>query len=532
MTDEKKPLPYGISDFKKLIEGNFYYVDKSLFIKELLKEKTEVNLIPRPRRFGKTLNMSMLRYFFEANPRSPDQQEQQNRHLFEHLAISTFPTAMAHQGQYPVIFISLKDVHQKTWGNCYEQIKKILSEEFRRHKYVLESDALDPDQKRDFQEILQKTASEEVCRNALADLLRYLYQYYQKPAIVLIDEYDAVIHAAHLYNSNQEGSATCHFYTDAIDFMRSFLGGGLKDSTILEFAVVTGILRVAKESIFSGLNNLAIETFLSNFYADKFGFTEPEVAALRAYYNLPQTKDEMRDWYDGYQSGEHCVYTPWSIINIARYKILQAYWTKTAQENIIRRLVEPGNTEQRADLSILMSGGTIEKKIDENIAFERVDTHADALWNLLLFSGYLTFSSITAKQAGRYAQLKIPNREIAELYFSSIQDWFYEQANTKNYFEILKKLVAGDTQEFKELFTDFVRKSLSTFDIRKNEPENFYHALVLGMLIGLHETHEIKSNRESGTGRYDVVLIPKDHQLPGIIFECCSKVISSSHRAK
>ncbi len=504
--ENKKSIPIGVSDFKKLIEENYYFADKSLLIKELLDSKAAVTLIPRPRRFGKTVNISMLRYFFEQSIK----EENSNRHLFKDFAIEKHSECMAHQGQYPVIWLTLKDIKTSSWELCYRGIQEVLSSEFLRHRYLLDSDVLDKLQKRKFEEVLDGSADETLCRRALLNLSQYLFKYHHKRAIILIDEYDTPIHAAFAND----------YYNKAIEFFRDFLGAGLKDNSNLEFAFMTGILRVAKESIFSGLNNLEVRTIIQEGYSDKFGFLEEEVVKMLNYFNLSSNMDEVRKWYDGYQSGPHKVYNPWSIVSMIKNKgIIEPYWVNTSDNLIIRDLAR-GNAERiDEELKILMSGGMVTKQINEGIIFQHISYDMDAFWNFLLFNGYLTFENYRTGEMGSFAELKIPNVEVAILYRTIVLAWFKAEVIKQDHQKMLAALAEGNVTEIKRVFELFSGEVLSVFDTSKKEPEKFYHILTLGMFAALMQTHEVRSNRESGAGRYDVMIIPKDHSRVGFIIE-------------
>ncbi|MBX9831286.1 ATP-binding protein [Candidatus Babeliales bacterium] len=499
-----KKLPIGLSDFKELIQENYYFVDKSLLIRDLLEEGAKALLIPRPRRFGKTLNMSMLHYFFEKMPES-------NCDLFNHLKISQYPESMVHQGQYPVIFLTFKDAKKLTWDGCLEKIKNVLSSEFRRHKYLLESSELDLQQKNSFQAIIDGSASQGVVENSLKDLTSYLCVYHGKRPIILIDEYDAPIQAGFMNG----------YYKEIINFMREMLSEGLKDNQSLHFAVMTGILRVAKESIFSGLNNLKICSLMNNAYSDKFGLLEDEVRDLMDHVGLVDNLDDIKTWYNGYASGDdHTVYNPWSVLNYADNDGKFApYWINTSENAIIKELIEKGSTDLKLDIEQLLAGNAIEKYVNDNIVFQSVFSQADAVWSFLLFSGYLSFDKIYLKEELLYAELRIPNLEVKSFYKIVILEWLKNNMSMKNYLDMLNSLVSGDIQEFKNIFYDFVIKSMSAFDTGGNEPEKFYHAFVLGMLVSLSENYEVKSNKESGYGRYDVMIIPKNPSMYGVIME-------------
>jgi len=521
----KRELPIGVSDFEKVITGNYAYADKTLFIKELIKGKVEVTLFPRPRRFGKTLNLSMLKYFFEKTDIS-------KRHLFDGLAISNYPEIMANQGQYPVIFMTFKDVKAPTWSECYEKITSIISRECKRHKTCI--DALSESEQEIFQALINKTASKGDCEDSLLLLSQLLYSQFNAKVVLLIDEYDTFIHEAYLNG----------YYDDAIGFARNFFSAGLKDNNYLQQSVITGILRVAKESIFSGLNSLEVCTFLGIHYTDKFGFLESEVLSLLSEYDRADQIDAVRTWYNGYESGKHHIYNPWSIITFLRQEgAFAPYWVNTGKSDLIKKLVIGDQKQLREDLDMLMTGKYIVKKVDEDIVFSRLDRDPNVIWSFLLFTGYLTFRqativpSDTSKKPAltetssspatpvlpvstyQTVELYIPNTEIFSLFESVVGEWLRDTIDIKSQEQMLKHLVAGEIEPFKNFFSDFVRESLSVFDVSGKEPELFYHAFVLGMLIGLRNTHEIKSNRESGYGRYDVMIIPRDNSKPGIIIE-------------
>lgn len=499
-----KKLPIGIDNFEELISQNYYFVDKSLLIKELLDNGAKVTLIPRPRRFGKTLNLSMLQNFFEKN-------ENQKRQLFDGLNITKHPDIMNHQGQYPVIFISFKDAKKETWEECYEKIIRLIATEFSRHKYLLDSNTLSTAQQKDFLSVINYTASKTVYESALKDLSFYLTNYHKNKPIMLIDEYDAPIQSG--FSNN--------YYKDVINFMRGMLCAGLKDNSSLKFAVMTGILRVAKESIFSGLNNIEVCSITSIFYADKFGLTEAEVAETTKEYGLISELDKIRAWYDGYHTGQNFnVYNPWSIINFLKNKgIFQPYWLNTSDNLIIKELIENGSNELKQDIEQLLAGNNIEKLVNENIIFDSVYSQSDAVWSFLLFCGYLSFDKIYIKNELLYGSLRLPNIEVKSFYKTVVLDWIKNRVTMSNYLNMLNKLTSGNIEEFKDLFYDFTLKSLSSFDVGGDEPEKFYHALVLGMLVALDENYIIKSNREAGYGRFDLMIIPKNAKELGIIIE-------------
>jgi hypothetical protein len=521
----KRILPIGVSDFEKVITGKYAYADKTLFIKELIEGKVETTLIPRPRRFGKTLNLSMLKYFFEKTDIS-------KHHLFDGLAISNYPEIMANQGKYPVIFMTLKDVKHSSWKQCYQHLVTLIAELYKYHRSALR--ITDPDDQVRFDAVASEKASETWCHDALRFLSRCLSQTYQQKVVLLIDEYDTFIHEAYLNG----------YYDDAIGFARNFFSAGLKDNNYLQQSVITGILRVAKESIFSGLNSLEVCTFLGIHYTDKFGFLESEVLSLLSEYDRADQIDAVRTWYNGYESGKHHIYNPWSIITFLRQEgAFAPYWVNTGKSDLIKKLVIGDQKQLREDLDMLMTGKYIVKKVDEDIVFSRLDRDPNVIWSFLLFTGYLTFRqativpSDTSKKPAltetssspatpvlpvstyQTVELYIPNTEIFSLFESVVGEWLRDTIDIKSQEQMLKHLVAGEIEPFKNFFSDFVRESLSVFDVSGKEPELFYHAFVLGMLISLRNTHEIKSNRESGYGRYDVMIIPRDNSKPGIIIE-------------
>ncbi len=502
---DRKKLPIGVYDFARLIGENYYFVDKSLLIKELLDSGAAVTLLPRPRRFGKTVNMSMLNYFFEKT-------ELTNRHLFDGLKIAEHPECMAQQGQYPIIFLTFKGVKERSWTDIFPSIKDVIEKEFDRHGYLSESQAISELQRRKFQAIIDGEGTATDYKNSLLLLSACLYKHHQKRPIILIDEYDAPIHAAFEYR----------YYEDVVIFMRNFLSGGFKDNPNLAFGVLTGILRVAKESIFSGLNNLAVDTMLSDSYADKFGLQEDEVTQMLAYFDVSEELARVRHWYDGYQSGNHKLYNPWSIINFIKYRKFEPYWVNTSDNALLKRVMQNGPDRLKIDLEQLLQGIPVTKPINQNIVLPDIMTDESAAWGLLLMSGYLTFENLRPdpnNEGVEIAEFKMPNAEVASIYKTQILSWFKIGGSDDDYQSLLRSLIDGKIEEFQELFDAFVSQTLSVFDVTGRNPERFYHGLVLGMLASLRDSHEVVSNRESGTGRYDVSIFPRDVKKPGIIIE-------------
>ncbi len=499
----RKKLPVGISDFETIMTQDYYFVDKSLLIKEILDSGAAVTLIPRPRRFGKTLNFSMIKCFFEKTKKS-------KLHLFDNLKISKEPEYIKHQGQYPVIYLTFKDVKDLNWTNCYNNMKDLVSKEFQRCDYLLQGDLLSAREKKDFTEILSRQANQSVFGNALKNLSSYLHRYYKKKPIILIDEYDAPIHSGFLNK----------YYDEVINFMRIFLSAGVKDNSDLSFSLFTGILRVAKESIFSGLNNLEVCSLLSNLYADKFGLTESEVQQILSDYSIQNKNENIKSWYNGYKVGNKTIYNPWSIINLVKNDgATQPYWINTSNNDIIKELFFKGDLNLKNDIETLLGRIDIKKTIKESISFQQVFSGGDIVWSFMLFSGYLTFTNCFFEDGLQYCNLKIPNTEVYSFFKEIVFEWLKTGLDFNLYQKMLKSLIDGDLDIFQEIFSSFVPKSLSVFDVGGDEPEKFYHAFVLGMLVTLQGTHHIKSNRESGFGRYDVMIIPKDKNQYGIIIE-------------
>lgn len=496
--DMRKTMPIGISDFRKIREGNYYYADKSLLIRELLDNGSEAVLFPRPRRFGKTLNLSMLRYFFE-------QTDSDTSLLFRDLAIWRQGQAYTQrQGRYPVIYLTLKDIKCSDWLQCQQEISRVIGEEYRRHASLLDSGKLFPDEERQFIAIMEKTADASAYRNSLKQLSDWLERCYESKTVILIDEYDTPILAGYIQG----------YYDDIIGFMRHLLSGALKDNSSLERGVLTGILRIAKESVFSGLNNLKVYSLLSPGFSTHFGLTESEVASLFNQYGYAEKLPEVKAWYNGYRFGDSTVYNPWSILNyVADGDGPRPYWVNTSSNDLVRQLLTEGGTEVKKELERLVQGETILKEIDDNISFRDIAANSGVLWSFLLFCGYLNIVSQT-QDMHLVGELQIPNREVAFLFESVIRSWFEAGVPGDQYRALLKALVDGDMETFGYLFDDFVRKTFSLFDTGGEEPEKVYHAFVLGLLVGLRDSYEVKSNRESGYGRYDVMLIPRTSKGP------------------
>jgi hypothetical protein len=496
-----KKTPIGISDFKEIINENCYFVDKSLLIKEVIKG-SKIILYPRPRRFGKTMNLSMLRYFYDNS--------EDNAHLFENLAISQEQSIMQKQGKHPVIFITFKDVKSDNLAHCMESIYDLIAKVFDDLKYVLEDKKISDFHINFYNRIVTKTGSQLDFENSLKYMCEYLYHSHKMNPVILIDEYDMPIHSAYVYG----------YYDKLIIFIRNLLSACLKDNNYLEKAVMTGILRVAKESIFSGLNNLDVCSILQSYSSDKFGFTEKEVEKCLADYDLSDRLPEIKEWYDGYNFYGFEIYNPWSILNFLNRKTISPYWVNTSGNEMIKNLLQVAKSGVKKDLEILVENGSISRVIQDNIVYADVDQSDDALWNFLLMSGYLRYDNL--QQEGLYwmAELSIPNKEVQYLFeYEVIKSWFNKTQNDVKLECILDYLTKGDLNLFKYNFIQFCQNSFSYFDVSGKESEKFYHAFVLGMIISLKNSYTIKSNRESGFGRYDIMMIPMDKSQRAIIFE-------------
>lgn len=497
-----KRLPIGTSDFKDLIDENYYYVDKTLLIEELKRTNGKVLLLTRPRRFGKTLNLSMLRYFFEKS-------EQSHAYLFENTAIWSKEKYRALQGTLPVIFLSFKDCKKKTWEDAYTHIITMLASEYERHSAQL-MPKLSRYHKQKYQAIMELKASKVEYENSIFFLSVLLKKQYKKKVVILIDEYDTPIHAA--YNSA--------YYDEAVDFIRSLFAAGLKDNYNLGRAVLTGILRAAKEGIFSGLNNLRVCTFIERKFSDKFGFTSFEVDALLHNQRQRTKVQEIKEWYNGYRCGKTLLYNPWSLLEcVDRKGELRPYWANTSDNALIKKIILAADEETRYDMEELLANKSIVKKIDEGLVFPAIENDENAIWTLLLFAGYLTFENHWLKDGTDYCSLKLPNEEVRLLFKGMIKSLFEEVIKPLTLNRLLQALTTGDSETLSLILNDYILTSMSCFDIPESEAEKSYHLFILGLLVTLKDVYEVKSNRESGHGHYDILLSPHDAKKPAIIIE-------------
>lgn len=505
MNPTVKPLPIGISDYKKIIENGCYYVDKTLLIQELLATKDEITLLCRPRRFGKTINLSMLQYFFEKTSES-------HGYLFTDKLIWQDERMREHQGRYPVIFISFKDVKEKTFKSAYNSILNLIVQEYRRHEAFVALHLTAYEAKK-YQDILHKTANDTEYSDTLFFLSELLHRIYGKPVMVFLDEYDAPIHTAYIHG----------YYREMVDFIKIMLGRVLKDNVHLERGVLTGILRTAKKGIFSGLNNLTVCTFLSNQYTDKFGFTESEVTQLLTDQQVAVPVQDITAWYNGYRAGDSTLlYNPWSIVQCAKNKgELRPYWVNTSDNKLIETLIARANQDVKIELEAMVQGGSITKIIDESFTLAETEYDDSMVWSLLLFSGYVTYAHRTLNAEGIYEYaLVVPNRELRGLYKNLIRSILKQVIQSElKIKDLFKAMEEGRVEEFGAILQEFIANAVSFYDFNKNEPEKSYHLFVLGMLVSLEGVYTIKSNRESGYGRYDIMLIPQDKKRPGVIIE-------------
>ena len=500
---EKKPLPIGISDYIRA-QSEYYYVDKTLLIKEFLDHKPLVSLFTRPRRFGKTLNMDMLRVFFEIS-------KEDTSVYFKDKAIwKCGQEYQRHQGKYPVVFLTFKDVKFNSWESTIDKIRSLLQAEYGRHQELLSSDKIAAYEKAYFLRIIDGSATEVDLTSALENLSRMLMKQYDKAPVIIIDEYDTPI---------QEGYAK-NFYDEIIHFMWNFFSGAFKDNKNLSYGFLTGILRIAQESIFSGLNNLTANSVLDDEYDSFFGFTNAEIHEILKYYGALDKEQELKDWYDGYQFGSEEIYNPWSVVNyIAKGCIPQAYWVNTGKNEILDDVLKVATDDIAERLFSLLQGGRVIARIDQNVVYRSLLEEPANIYSLLLVAGYLKTHKKELQADGTYlCEVSIPNREIASVYKGEILSHFMQigaiTRTTAN--QIAESLYAIDLKRLQKAITEYMDKSISFYD---SGAEGFYHGLVLGLIALMDNQYKITSNRESGDGRYDISLNPRDKKYPGIIME-------------
>lgn len=503
-------ISIGKQDFAALREGGYFFVDKTGFIKEWWESADDITLITRPRRFGKTLNMSMINCFFS-------EKYKKRRDLFEGLSIWKEEKFQALQGTYPVLYLSFADVKQSGYLDAVSKIKRIISTIYQQFEGLVESAVLSEVQREQFRSV-KPDMDDVTAQSALQDLSYYCYLYYGKKVIILLDEYDTPMQEAYVHG----------YWDEFTTFIRGFFNSTFKSNTYLERAVMTGITRVSKESIFSDLNNLMVITTTSERYGDCFGFTEEEVFDALKQFGMENEKENVRKWYDGFTFGSRKdIYNPWSITNFLKEKQLKPYWASTSSNGLVNKMLQLASPEIKTKMEALISGEQIVSNFDEQIVFEQLDRDEDAIWSLLLASGYLKVEEVNYKGITMepWYHLSITNLETVSMFSNMFRTWF--KVSGSNYNGFMKALLQGDIEAMNHYLNEVMMATFSYFDTGKNgsdylEPERFYHGFVLGLIVELRESYVIRSNRESGFGRYDVMLIPReesDEKSPAIILE-------------
>ena len=488
-----KRLAIGVSDFKKIIEGDFYYFDKTKFIEEIINDGSEVKLFTRPRRFGKTLNMSMLKYFFDI------ENKEENKKIFKDLYIEKIE-AFKEQGKYPVIFLSLKDLKALTWEEMEEKITIIVSELFSEYNYLI-NELVETDSDK-FKKIINENANLSNLGRSLKFLTKILYEKYNKKVIVLIDEYDSPLVSAYING----------YYEKAKDFFKTFYSSVLKDNSYLQMGVLTGIIRVIKAGIFSDLNNLSTYTILSDVYTDSYGLTEEEVEKSLKYYGIEQEISNVKDWYDGYKFGDSEVYNPWSILNFLQYKELRAYWVDTSGNDLIKDVLKIVTKNTIEALERLFNGEGLKQNISGTSDLSKLLSEEE-LWELMLFSGYLT---VEEKIDHKNYILRLPNKEVKELFRDTFLEKYFGRGSKLLY--LMEALTENKIDEYEEKLQEILLTSVSYNDTKKGN-EAFYHGLIMGMGLYLEGEYITKSNIESGLGRYDFIIEPKNKTKRAFIME-------------
>lgn len=495
---KNKSLPIGVSDFKLATTG-YYYVDKTLMIRDFLDKKPMVSLFTRPRRFGKTLNMDMLRVFFEKT------NEDTSVYFKDKQIWQCGDYYTKHQGQYPVIFLTFKDVKSMTWEETFQKIRRLISLEFMRHNELETSSVLTAYEKEQYHLLAKDSGDEVDCQMGLQLLSLLLHKHYGRECIIIIDEYDTPIQQGH----------TCNFYPEIVNFMRNFFSGGLKDNPHLAFGFLTGILRVAKESIFSGMNNLKTYSILDDGYSSYFGFTEKEVKDMLRYYGKDDKYNELSEWYDGYRFGNTEIFNPWSVINyISDNCFPKAFWQSTGSNEIIGEIIQTATPEITKDLYKLLCGEKIAAYIDTGVIYPEVQNNPYSIYSFLLVAGYLKVANIYPQSDGNFmCDVAIPNKEITFVYEKEVLNRTNQNSLA---ISISQAIFSKDTQKLQALLEDFMVKSISSID---GANEGFYHGMMLGLCAILGNRYKIRSNRESGLGRFDIQLMPLTKGMPGFIFE-------------
>ncbi len=511
----KKPLPIGVDNFEDIVKSGYCYIDKTMFIKELLDLKGKVNLFLRPRRFGKTLNLSMLRYFFEDT--GDVKKNEENKSLFQGLKIMEQGEEYTrHMGNYPVINLTLKSAKQPGFESAYSKLRKAIADEFQRHQYILASEKITEEDKKLFQKIADRKAEYDDYSGALEFLSKCLYEAADKKTVILIDEYDVPLENAYFRG----------FYEKMVDFIRSLFESALKTNNYLQFAVITGCLRISKESIFTGLNHLNIISVLDRKYSEHFGFTEQEVIRMMSYYEVESRFSTMKEWYDGYLFGDTEVYNPWSVIKYLYdlYSDVNAfphpYWINTSSNDIIKDLIARADRETKGQIETLLGGGLLDIQIHEEVTYEDMRSRGENLWNFLYFTGYLTKESEYFKESSIFLRVRIPDVEVKTIYQNTILNWLKAAIKKEDFHDLYRAMEEGDARRMADLLNGQLFRTISFYD----SAENFYHGFLTGIL-SQSENYLVKSNRESGNGRSDIMV--KSPSLRGRSFVVEVKVSDS-----
>ncbi len=497
-------IAIGVDDFKNLREKGSYFVDKSLFIEDIMSSDSDIMLFPRPRRFGKTLNMSMLKYFFSLHD------AEENRKLFAGLAIEKSEVFEKHQGQYPVVFLSLKSCKGKSFESSLNLISDEISLLYTQHQSILES--LNDVDKLYFSNIVSKNVTQDDLVKSIFKLTYFLHSHYKQKVIVLIDEYDTPIHEAYLNDH----------YQKTVDLLKAILGNALKGNLYLQKAVLTGILRISKESMFSDLNNIEVYSILANQYNTYFGFTQNEIEKMLIDYNLIKEQEGVRKWYNGYYFGNVDVYNPWSILNfVKRDGSYQNFWINTSSNDLVHSFIRKSDQTVKQIIGHLINNDEVYSIVDENISFKNIETSAETIISFFLQTGYLKAKYVGKERLKNKYKIEIPNNELRIIYQDVIQKWFDDTVGSSDLHEMLKALSSGEIDIFEEILNKFVCESLSYFNLPKEtkEVERIYQAFILGLLANLQGTHTITSEKESGYGRYDIAIVPNDKKQRAIIME-------------
>ena len=508
--EKLKKISIGVEDFKEIIDKDGYFVDKTLMIKKLIESNAMVTLFTRPRRFGKTLNQFMIRRFFE-DEITEEGEKVDNGYLFDGLKIAGCGEGiLKHQQQYPVIFMTLKSAKQPDFEMAYGALADEIYNEFVRHRYVLQSDALLPIEKERYENLINRRAGKEELAKAFAFLSMCLFKYHKKKTIILIDEYDVPLENAYFRG----------FYDEMIDFIRSLFESALKTNPYLEKSVITGCLRISKESIFTGLNNLETDSVLHTRFGNSFGFTQEEVEGLLAYYGLSEQLEEVKKWYDGYLFNDFEIYNPWSILKYVNDRkdhvteFALPYWSNTSSNSIVREMVGEADEKAKADLETLMAGGTIEKQVHEDITYGDIHQTQDNLWNFLFFTGYLKKVGERTVGNNLWLEMKIPNIEVATIYENSISYWFEQRMKETDRSPLVRALETGDCEAAENFISEQLFHTISYYDYA----ENFYHGFMAGLLVNIGG-YLVRSNRESGNGRPDIVMTESKFRGRAMILE-------------